>query len=257
MIARPTEPPVIPSLIMVVELRPQRRTSPTTTELSEARVLLNARVTGIRAQDPQLRCVPMAALLGLPTTKAGVWVTHSGDLRTVHQGKVVPVTDSCYFRQLRRGMTSFLFGDESCLLWDAGPRAERFPTEALTAEVSNQVSRVKYTICGNRGQRWDVWTDVVTGALFTVFFHASSQCFELRVKKGEVFVVDPNQAGCATLRRGQTLLGDAASGATKVTGAHGTNPVPAVARTKYGETSAASMEFDAVTYGRAGLATDF
>jgi hypothetical protein len=243
-IARPTEPSVIPSLIMVVELRPQRRTSPTTTELSEARVLLNARLTGLRAQDPQLRCVPMAALLGIPTTKAGIWVTHAGELRPVHQGKVVPVRDSCYFRQLRRGTTSFLFGDQSCLLWDAGPRAERFPTEALTAEVSNQVSRIKYTICGNRGQRWDVWTDVVTGALFTVFFHASSQCFELQVKKGEVFVVDPNRAGCATLTRGQALLGDVASGATKVTAPPGTNPAPAVDGSNHRETHATSGEFD-------------
>jgi hypothetical protein len=180
-------------------------------------VLLNARLTAIRAQDPQLRRVSMAALVGLPTTNAGVWVTHAGDLRLVHRGKVVPVSDSCYFRQLRKAQTSFLFGDESCLLWDAGPRAGRSPTEALTAEVSNQVTRIKYTICGKRGQRWDVWTDVETGALFVVFFHAASQCFELRVKKGEVFVADPNQAGWLTLGKGQTLLGDVCSGATKLT----------------------------------------
>lgn len=216
MIARPNEPAVIPSLIMVVELRPQSRRSPSTTELSEARVLLNARLTSILAQDPKFRRVPMAAWLGLPTTKAGVWTTHAGELRLVHHGGVVPVPDSCFVRQLRKARTAFLFGDESCLLWDAGPRAERFRTEAIAAEVSNEINRVRYTIWGMRGQRWNVWTDVETGALFVVFFHAESRCFELRVKKGEVFVTDPNQAGWLTLRKGETLLGDVSSGAARI-----------------------------------------
>lgn len=217
MIAVPNAPPVVPSLIVVVELRQERYTSPTRTELNEGRILLNARLTAIRAQDRQLRRVPMTGILALPAPNSGVWVTHAGELRATHKGRVVQIADSCYVRQLRRGKTSFLFAEDACCRWDAGPRTERFRTEALTAEVINDNGRVRFLVCGKRRQRWDVTAASVSGTMFTVFFHALSQSFELHVKRGEVSIGLPRQDTVLSVSKGQCLLVDVASGATKLT----------------------------------------
>lgn len=214
MIAKFGELPVIPSLILEVELRNGNRSAPSREELNQGRVILNGRLAALRAQDRQLRRVPMGCVLAL--TRSGVWVAHGGDVRMTSVGEATPIDGTGYVRKLYRSTSSLWYGDGSSRLWDAGPEASRFQRQVPVAELRHHSGPIQFVLRGLGRQRWLVTAADVECAVFTVFFHASKRCFELQVKQGVVAVVNPHNQDEFSLGKWQSLLVDAESGATEV-----------------------------------------
>jgi hypothetical protein len=214
MIAKFCDLPVIPSLILEVELRNGSRTAPTREELNQGRVLLNGRLAAIRAQDRQLRGVPTGCVLAM--TRSGVWVAHVGDIRLTSVGEATPIDGTGYVRKLYRSTSSLWYGDPSLRLWDAGPKASRFHKQVPIAEFRHHSGPIQFVIRGLGRQRWLVTSPDEECSVFTVLFHATKRCFELQVKQGVVTVENPHNQDTFSLAKWQSLLVDAESGVTEV-----------------------------------------
>lgn len=214
MMAKFGDLPVIPSLILEVELRNGSRSAPTREELNQGRVILNGRLAAIRAQDRQLRGVPTGCVLAM--TRSGVWVTHAGDVRLTSVGEATLIDGTGYVRKLYRSTSSLWYGDPSLRLWDTGPKASRFHGQVPVAELRHHSGPIQFVIRGLGRQRWLVTSPDVECTVFTVFFHAVKRCFELQVKQGAVAIANPHTQDEFSLVKWQSLLVDAESGATAV-----------------------------------------